>query len=476
MASLGKSFVSGVIWGTIEKFSSLLIGFLITVLLARKLTPSDYGLVNMIQIFTVFGMVLIDGGFGQALIQKKDANSIDYSTIFYLNIILSIAIYVFLYFLAPYIAEFYRQPALVDISRVVFLLFPINAFCLIQHTKLTKEMKIKHLTVVSVVASIFSGLVGLCFAYSGYGVWALVYQTLALYSARSLTLWYVGKWYPKLVFSFSRIKAIWGFSMNLLGTFTLAAVFQNIYTVFIGRYFSLDSVGYYNQAFRFESIATGSIAAAVQRVSFPAFAEIQNDKTRLRLAYEKVMGVTMFIHLPIMLGIASIGHDMFYVLLTEKWLPAVPYFYLLCIGSSLYPLHMINVNVIKALGKGKLYFRLNLAKYAFMSLFIIITINETITMVLLGFVMSTILSVLYITYYCGKEINYPLMAQLRSLVPIFAISIVMVGCIIGCSLINIPEIFRLVLEILVGCSVYVILSFIFKLKAFNQLLGILKHK
>lgn len=476
MESLGKSFVSGVIWGTIEKFSSLLIGFVITVLLARKLTPSDYGLVNMIQIFTVFGMVLIDGGFGQALIQKKDANSKDYSTVFYLNIILSIVIYVFLYFFAPCIAEFYRQSALVDISRVVFLLFPINALCIVQHTILTKEMKIRQLTIVSVVASIFSGLVGLYFAYAGYGVWALVYQTLTLHIIRSLTLWCVNKWYPIFVFSFSSIKNIWIFSINLLGTFTLAAVFQNIYTVVIGRYFSLESVGYYNQAFRFESIATGSIAAAVQRVSFPAFAEIQNDKDRLRLAYGKVVGVTMFIHVPIMLGIASIGHDLFYVLLTEKWLSSVPYFYLLCIGSSLYPLHMINVNVIKALGKGKLYFRLNLAKYALMSVFILLTINHSIMMVLLGFVVSTLSGALFITYYCGKEIKYPLTTQLKSLMPIFVLSIVMVGCVLGCRLIDIPKLYRLILEILVGGSVYIFFAFVFKLKAMNQLLEIIKHK
>lgn len=251
MVSLGKTFVAGVIWGTIEKFASLFIGFVITVLLARKLTPADYGLVNMIHIFTVFGMVLIDGGFGQALIQKRDVSNKDYSTIFFLNILLSLAVFVALYYSAPFIAEFYRQPSLISISRTLFLLFPINAFSIIQHTLLTKQLKVKQLTLVSVVSSLISGFVGLYYAYSGYGVWALVYQTLALYIVRTFTLWIINDWRPIVVFSISSIKAIWNFSINLLGTFTLASIFQNIYTVIIGRFFNVVDVGFYNQAFRF---------------------------------------------------------------------------------------------------------------------------------------------------------------------------------------------------------------------------------
>ena len=196
------------------------------------------------------------------------------------------------------------------------------------------------------VSSLISVFVGLYYAYSVYGVWALVYQTLTLYIVRTLTLWIINDWRPVIEFSFNSIRTIWNFSINLLGTFALASIFQNIYTVIIGRFFNVVDVGFYNQAFRFESIATGTVTSAVQRVSFPAFAELQYNMDRLRSAYKKVINVTMYLHLPIMLGIAAIGHDLFEVLLTEKWLPSVPYFHLLCITSSLYPMHMINVNVI----------------------------------------------------------------------------------------------------------------------------------
>lgn len=476
MASLGNTFVAGVIWGTIEKFASLFIGFVITVLLARKLTPADYGLVNMIHIFTVFGMVLIDGGFGQALIQKRDVSNKDYSTIFFLNILLSLTVFVALYYSAPFIAEFYRQPSLISISRTLFLLFPINAFSIIQHTLLTKQLKVKQLTLVSVVSSLISGFVGLYCAYSGYGVWALVYQTLALYIVRTFTLWIINDWRPIVVFSISSIKAIWNLSINLLGTFTLASIFQNIYTVIIGRFFNVVDVGFYNQAFRFESIATSTVTSAVQRVSFPAFAELQNDMDRLRDAYKKVINVTMYLHLPIMLGIAAIGHDLFLVLLTEKWLPAVPYFHLLCIASSLYPMHMINVNVIKALGKGKLYFRLNLFKYLLMTIFIILTIRYSIVVVLLGYVVATITSCLFISYYCGKEIKYPIYSQLKDLLPTFIITIIMLCLVFSCGLMDIYPAIRLLVEIIIGIVSYTGLSYIFKLTPFTHLLDTIKKQ
>ena len=476
MVSLGKTFVAGVIWGTIEKFASLFIGFVITVLLARKLTPADYGLVNMIHIFTVFGMVLIDGGFGQALIQKRDVSNKDYSTIFFLNILLSLAVFVALYYSAPFIAEFYRQPSLISISRTLFLLFPINAFSIIQHTLLTKQLKVKQLTLVSVVSSLISGFVGLYYAYSGYGVWALVYQTLALYIVRTFTLWIINDWRPIVVFSISSIKAIWNFSINLLGTFTLASIFQNIYTVIIGRFFNVVDVGFYNQAFRFESLATSTVTSAVQRVSFPAFSELQNDMDRLRSAYKKVINVTMYLHLPIMLGIATIGHDLFLVLLTEKWLPSVPSFHLLCITSSLYPMHMINVNVIKALGKGRLYFRLNLLKYLLMTIFIILTIRHSIIAVLLGYVIATISSCLFITYYCGKEIKYSIYSQFKGLIPIFITTGVMICLVLSCRLMDIQPAIRLFVEILVGIASYVGLSYIFKLEVFTHLVNIVKKQ
>lgn len=476
MDNLRKTFVAGVIWGTIERFSTLFIGFVITVLLARKLTPADYGLVNMIQIFTVFGMVLIDGGFGQALIQKQNASNKDYSTVFYLNIFLSLVIYIALYYSAPFIAEFYRQPSLTDISRVLFFLFPINAFSIIQHTLLTKHLKVKQLTLVSVISSLFSGFIGLYFAYNGYGVWALVYQTISLYTVRTSTLWVVNDWRPIIAFSTQSIKAIWKFSINLLGTFTLTSIFQNIYTVIIGRFFNVADVGFYNQAFRFESIATSTITSAVQRVSFPAFAELQNDKDRLRNAYKRVINVTMFLHLPIMLGIAAIGHDLFSALLTEKWLPSVPYFYLLCIASSLYPMHMINVNVIKALGLGKLYFRLNLLKYLLMTIFIIFTIKHSIIAVLTGYVIATLVSSLVITYYCGKEINYSIWSQFKELIPIFFITIIMVCLVLSCRLMDIQPAIRLLVEILIGIISFIGLSYLFKLKLITHLISIIRSQ
>lgn len=471
---LKKDFISGVFWGIIEKFSTLFIGFFITILLARKLTPADYGLVNMIYIFTVLANVILDGGFGHAIIQKKDITIKDTSTVFYFNVIFSLVLYALLYAAAPLIANFYRQEQLIDIARVAFLMLPINSLCIIQHTLLTKKIKVKELTTVTVCSSLVSGAVGIILAYNEYGVWALVYQSLTLQATRALVLWLVSSWRPILVFDFQCIRSIWNFGINMLGVGTLAAIFQNIYTVVIGRFYNVNDVGFYNQAQRLESIASTSLTSAIQRVSFPAFAEIQNEKKRLKEVFKKVINITMYIHFPLMIGLIMISNEVFLILLGEKWLPSVPYFCLLCLASSLYPLHMINVNILKGLGLGKIYFKLESFKRVLMILFIFITIKFNIIYLLCGYVGATLISVICNMHYCGKSIDYKLTEQLKDLFPIFSSTGLMAMMIYLVKMINFTPFYQLIISISIGIISYIITSIIFKINSFYQLINLLK--
>ncbi len=472
--SIKAKFINGVIWGVIEKFASLATGFVVTLVLARILSPEDYGLVNMIYIFTVLGTVLLDGGFGQALIQRKNIADEDISSVFYINLVLSAILYGILFFCAPLIADFYHQPSLVAISKVVFLTIPINAFCIIQHTLLTKGLKVKQLTYVSIMSSIVSGAIGITLAYFDYGVWALVMQSVTYQFVRSVTLWSFSQWRPVLRFSITFIKSIFGFSMNLLGVFTLASIFQNIYTLLIGKLYNVTEVGYYNQAFRMQSIASTAISSSVERVAFPAFAQFQDDIPALRNAYKKVTLITMSLYFPMMMCLIVISKNLFEVLLTDKWLPAVPLFCLLCMAEAFYPLNKINATVLKALGKGHRYFTLNLLNYGIITISILLTYKYGIFSLLLGYSIAALIRSFANMIVCGRAIEYPLQSQLKDLTPIFLQTMIICGCTSLGNIINTDPVLQLVVSIAVGGSAFLAVNFWYKSATYYELKKIVK--
>lgn len=472
--NIKNKFIKGVLWGVIEKFATLATGFIITLVLARILTPADYGLVNMIYIFTVLGTVLLDGGFGQALIQRKNITRLDASSVFYINLTLSIIIYLVLYFTAPLIASFYKQPSLVLISRVVFTTIPISALCIVQHNLLTKELKVKELTYVSILSSLVSGIIGIWLAYCGFGVWSLVYQTVILQIVRTIALWWFSDWRPCLSFSIKFIRSIWSFSMNLLGVFTLASVFQNIYTLIIGRLYNVNEVGYYNQAFRMQSVASNAIMSSIQRVAFPAFAKFQDDYQTLQRTYKRVMLMTMYVYFPFMMCLIVVSTELFDVLLTSKWLPSVPMFCLLCVAESLYPLNNINSSVLKAVGKGRDYLVLNIVNYILIIICILVTYRFGIIALLGGYAVSSILRSLISMTVCGREIKYSIYAQLRDLVPVFLITLLTCLAVFLITKLPYSEIIRLIISIFTGCVTFIILNVVTKSQLINELKALKK--
>ncbi len=475
--SLSQQTISGVFWSALERIGSLGIQFIITIIIARILTPGDYGLIGMLSIFTALGAVILDSGFGQALIRKKEVSQVDYCSVFYTNLVLGVLIYLVLFFCAPLIASFFHSPELKQVSRFVFLVFPINSLGLIHNTIINRNINFKILAKVSVLSALGSGVFGVFFAYLGFGVWTLVYQTILFYTFNTILLWIFNKWRPSLLFSFQAIKSLFAFSMSLMSTGVIIVVFNNIYTLIIGRYYPVAQVGFYSQAKRFQDLPTQTLTGVIQRVTFPVLSIIQDDALRLKAGYQRIIKLTIFLNTPIMLGLIVISHNLFLLLLTEKWLPAVPYFQLLCIYGVLFPLHSINVNILNVRGQGKILLTLEIIRRILLIVAIILTINHGVTILLIGYILSSLVSVLINMHVCGKQINLTLTEQIKDIFPYFLLSALTSYVMYRVGLaINIDLIFTIIIQTTVGIMIYLFLNKLLQLSAYKEIYKIIITK
>lgn len=478
MSSLRNKTINGVIWNAVQTIGTKIIQLIITIIIARVLLPGDYGLVGMLFIFIALGNVFLDSGFSQALIRRKEVNNSLYSSVFYLNILIGVILYFILFFSSPYIANFYNEPELEEISKVIFLIFPISAFGIIHNAMMNRAINFRLLAKISLTSTLISGIIGIWMAYNGYGVWALVFQSILFSVFQVLMFWLLNRWKPILNFEISSIKEIFSFSMNLLSTNILIVVFNNIYTLIIGKFYSADKVGYYNQAKRFEEIPTSSLTSIIQKVTYPVLSQLQDDIERLKQGYRKVINLAVYLNFPLMIGLIVIAHDLFLVLLTEKWLPSVPYFQLLCIHGVFFPLHSINVNILKVQNKGKMLLKLELIRRFIIVIAILATINYGIFALLIGHVVASLISIGINMYYCGKEINLGLKEQLFDILPMLFIASFAGFSAYFCLqfFIEINIYASLALQIFVLCLVYFSLSRIFKIKSYTELFKIIKQK
>lgn len=475
--SLKEEAVSGVIWSAIERFSCLFIQLLSTFIIARILSPSDFGLLGMLAIFTALGQTLLDSGFGQALIRKEDANDVDYSSVFYLNVVIGFCIYGVLYYLSSHIAAFYSIPDLEILSKIAFLVLPINALGLIQYTLLVKHVNFKSLSRISILAAFISGTLGIITAYYWKNVWALVLQNLLMYGCRTILFWILGSWRPIKTFSIKSIKEMLPFSLNLLFTGIISNIFNNLYSLVIGKVYNAVELGYYSQAERIQKIPSNSITEVVQRVSYPILAKIQNDKRNLKEGYRKIIRVVLFTIVPIMLILIGISEDLFDVLLTEKWKIAAKYFQILCVIGILYPLHSINLNILSVRGNSKLILLLEIIRKILLVCFLIFFSHFDIIYFIYSQVLYSVIVLFLNLYFCGREINYTLYQQIGDILPVL-----MVGASGFSVIISIKHIFELNQYLMILCQIsvfiiiYLFLSYLFKLPAFFDIYHIIQKK
>ncbi|MEX2363125.1 MAG: lipopolysaccharide biosynthesis protein, partial [Balneolaceae bacterium] len=373
------------------------------------------GLMGMLAVFIAVSQSLTDSGFGQALIQKKNTDEIDYSSVFYINLIISGLVYLILYMSAPYIAAFYSEPTLVELVRVLGLRFIIAAFSMVQIAKLTKELRFKELMIAKLPSTLLGGTLGIVAAYKGYGVWSLVIQQLIDTTAYSIQVWIQAKWKPLLVFNWERIKSLFDFGSKIMIEGVLSTIYQNIYELMIGRYFSTAQVGFYTQANKIKQLPVQNISNALSRVTFPILSGIQDDDARLKSAYKKIIRLVFLIITPIMVGAIVLAEPLFRLILTEKWLPAVPYFQLLCISGILYPVQSYNLNILKVKGRSDLFLYLGLIKKGVALIGIFIFVQFSVLALVMYRVFHSFFAYFVNSYYSGKFIDYGVLEQAKDI-------------------------------------------------------------
>jgi teichuronic acid exporter len=475
--TLREKVISGVLWSTIERVSVQFVRFLITIVLARLLSPGDYGLVGMLSIFIALSNVFIDSGFGQTLIQKQDANNTDYSTIFYYNIALALFFYLVLFISAPYIAEFFKQPQLTSLSRVVFLNLIFNSMSGIQSMLVSKNMNFKVYTKISIISYTASGIIGILMAYTGFGVWSLVVQTLSYSIFQTLLLWIFNSWRPLLVFSMDSFRKLFAKSSSLLASGIVSQIFDNLYTLVIGKYYFNVNLGYYTQAKKLQEMPLMSLNGIIQAVTFPALVQIQGDNDRLRLNYDKIIQIFMFVNIPLMLGLMVCAKAMIISILTAKWLPVLPYLYLFCLTGIFFPFGLINGNTLKVKGRFKLIFQLDLIKRVIMILILLMSFKSGLYAIVVGQTISVILGIVLNIYFGNKLISLSFGEQLKSVLPYFVICGISIAP--ACLLLFLSHMNPLIILILQFVSIlgiYVLLAKMFKLYAFEEIINIIRSR
>lgn len=448
--SLKQKTVKGVGWSFADNIANSGITFLVGLVLANILTPEEYGIMAMVTIFIAVSNSIVDSGFSNALIRKINIRSVDYNTVFYFNLIVSIFLYLILYVSAPAISVFFKEPVLVDVMRVIGWILIINAFAIIPRTIFVRNINFKAQTKVSLIASVSSGVIGIGMALAGWGVWSLVGQQLSRQLLNTVFLWIFCRWRPLWEFSTQSFKELFGFGSKLLASGLIDTIYRDIYYLIIGRFYSAADLGQYTRASQFNTIFSSNLTSVVQRVSYPVLSSIQNEPERLLGAYRRVIKTTMLITFACMLGLAAVAKPLIVILIGEKWLPAVYFLQIICFSGMLYPLHAINLNILQVKGRSDLFLKLEIIKKIIAVIPIAIGIFYGIEFMLWGSVCTSFVAFFLNSYYSADLIGYPTLRQIKDVLPTFLVSLIVAGIMWGLSFLPLSYYIILPLQLIVG--------------------------
>lgn len=470
--SLRGKAVKGVGWSFIDSFAGQGITFLVGIILARLLTPEEYGLIGIITIFISVFNSIVDSGFSNALIRKTDAKEIDYSTVFITNMVVSIVLFFALFFSAPLIADFFNQPQLKSLSQVMASIVVINAFAIIQRTLLVKRIDFKTQTKVSLISSITSGVIGVTMAYCGYGVWSLAGQQLSRQLLNTFFLWIYSRWFPKLQFSWNSFRDLFGFGWKLLVSGLIDTAWREVYQVVIGKCYSPATLGQYTRSQQFGSIFSSNLNSVVQRVSYPVLSSIQDDKDRLKQAYRRVIKVTMLVTFSLMLWLAAVAKPMIQVLIGDQWLMAAELLPIICFQMMLYPLHALNLNMLQVQGRSDLFLKLEIIKKSVGVIPLLLGIFVNIYWMLWGSVFTSFFAYYLNCHYSGKFLDYPMLSQVKDIFPSFGVALAMAVITYVVSLLPLSPLVLLVLQVFIGIVVAIALCECFRLAEYKEIKGL----
>ncbi|HAE43564.1 MAG TPA: flippase [Clostridiales bacterium] len=469
-SELHSKTVRAGIWSLIEAICLRGLQFVVGIILARLLLPEQFGLVGMLMVFMAIAQTFLDSGFGAALIHKQNISEKDICSVFYFNLLMGIVAAICLCVAAPYVSSFYNQPVLTPMLRALSLVLVINAFGLVQGVLLTRAIDFKMQTKVTIIASFLSGFIGIGMAYWGYGVWSLVAQQIANAIFRSFLLWIYNSWRPSWLFSFQSLQEMFGFGSRLLASGLLHTVFSNIYLVVIGKLFTPTDLGYFTRANGLQEFLSMTLSSVVGRVTFPVFSTIQNDPDRIKRGMKKALTILMLINAPLMIGLAVVARPLVLVLLTAKWAPCIPYLQLLALVGLLFPLHLINLNVLQALGHSDLFLRLEIIKKVLIICNIAITFRWGIEAMIIGQVITSSVSYYLNAYYNKALLNYSIWEQIGDLYPYLLNALLMGGAAYSLVYLSITSpLLLLTCQIALGSLVYLTMCQISQPSAYTDL-------
>ena len=474
--SLKDKTVKGVVWSSIDRFTSQGISFVFSLLIARMLMPSDYGVIAMLGIFMAVSGCFIDSGFSTALVRKMDRTETDFSTVFYFNNVVAILFYGLLWLASPIIADFYDLPLLEDVTKVVGLNLVIGALGGIQNAKLSIAIDFKTRAKISVITTLFTGIVGLYLAYCGYGVWALVFQALSSNILRTILLWSYVKWKPQWLFSWKSFREMFSFGSKMLASGLLDTTYNNLYTIVIGKCFNSAALGVYSRADGLAQFPSSNITGVLQNVTFPVLSSIQNDEERLSIGYKKLLRLSAFIIFPLMVGLAAVADPFIRLVLTDKWEGTIYYLQILCFSLMWYPIHAINLNLLMAKGRSDYFLKLEVIKKIQGVIILCITVPLGLVAMCYGRIVSSLISLVWNTYYTKKIIGYGYTQQMKDLMHILLHTLVM-GAITYWVVCMLPNLWlKLIVGILAGMAYYIAGAYLMKFEEMKELLLILKRK
>ncbi len=468
--STKNKILSGLFWKLMERGGTQGIQFIVQIVLARLLLPKDYGIIALITIFIALANVFVQRGFNTALIQKKKADEIDYSSVFYLSLSIAIVLYIILFFTAPFVADFYEESQLTLVLRVLSFTLFFGAINSIQNAVVSRTMQFRRLFFSSLGGIFGSGVVGIVMAYMGFGVWALVGQQISNNLLITVILWFTVKWRPKLLFSLSRLKGLFDFGWKLLFSSLLSTLYNNMYGLFIGKVYNSEILGYYNRGDQFPKLIVTNIDGSISSVMLPALSTNQDDKLIVKAIVRRSIVTSSFIIFPIMFGLAVCAESLIIIILTDKWLPCVPFLQLMCITYAFWPIHTANLQAINALGRSDIFLKLEIIKKCIGLTILGLTIPFGIYVMVASQPITSFISTIINSFPNRKLLNYSFKEQCLDVMPSLLLSVIMGIFVYIIQLIGWNAWSTLSIQVIVGVVIYFSLAFIFKLECFTYLL------
>lgn len=472
MDGVNKSVFSNFVWRFAERCGAQLVTFIVSIVLARILMPEDYGTVALVTVFTTIMQVFVDSGLSTALIQKKDADDLDFSSVFYFNFVVCIILYLIMFFAAPVIASFYEMPELVSIVRVISLTIVISGVKGVQQSYVSRNMLFKRFFYATIGGTIFSAFLGIAMAYLGFGVWAIVAQQLSNTAIDTLILWITVKWRPKLMFSWERLKGLLGFGWKMLASGLLDTVYNNLRNLLIGKIYSSSDLAFYNQGDKFPKLIVTNINTSIDSVLLPAMSNEQDNREKVKNMTRRSIMVSCYIMAPLMIGLACCATSVVTLILTKKWLPCVFYLQIFCVTYMFYPIHTANLNAIKAMGRSDLFLKLEVWKKVIGMFLLLSTMFISVEAMAYSLLISTLASMIINSWPNKKLLSYSFLEQMKDILPSILLAVCMGVVVYLIGFLPAPTLPLLIIQVICGGAIYLLGSALLELEPYEYTKGI----